>query len=368
MKKMAKMLALLTALAMILAAGAASAETMDILSMIAEHTGAEAPESAAGLIQPIQYQETIGNTEITIQEAAYDGRSLFLVYSFRMTDVDHPLGLTAWEFYGEELPEDQDPNEYVYGMTGDAENLLWEHGVGWWTDGIWINGTVLDDMPEGSGQYLSGTDAPGELIENDIWRLDNVGVFLERPVQISLPIGERQDYTEYSRNEHPEKYDADGRMILPEKGMITFTFNPKDILSSVQVFRPEGETVSPAVTAKVREAAFSPLMTYITLDLTVNPDAMDAFIAENGEGMTDDNGEIIWPYGPIDVFGEWVESLTLTDGSGMVLFPDVYGMAACSDEGAEFLLPCLETLPEALYLAPVSEEGVADLTQAIPLF
>ncbi len=368
MKRITKMLALLTALAMILAAGTASAETMNIRSMIAEHSGAEAPESAAELIQPILYQETVGSTEITIQEAAYDGRSLFLVYSFRMTDVDHPLGLTAGEFYGEELPEDMDPNEYVYGMTEDAEDLLWEHGVGWWMDGIWINGTELNDMPEGSGQYLSGTDIPGELVENDIWRLDNVGVFLDSPVQISLPIGKRQDYMEFTRSEHPEKYDADGRMILPEKGMITFTFDPKDVLSSVRVFRPEGETAAPVAAVKVAEAAFSPLMTYITLDLTVNPDAMDAFIAENGEGMTDDNGEIIWPYGPMDVFGEWVESLMLTDGNGTVLFPDVCGMAACSDEGAEFLLPCLETLPDALYLAPVSEEGAADMTQAIPLF
>ena len=369
MKKYLKTLALLTALAMLMTAGSSviAENELNILGMIADETGTKAPESAAVLIQPILYQETVNNVEITIQEAAYDGRTLFLQYSFRMLDVDTPLGLTAKEAYGDDLPDGVAPDQYVYSMAEGAEDLLYEHNVGWWIDGIWVDGNELEDMPDGSGQYLSGTAVPGELTETDVWRLDNVGVFLEGKVQISLPIGARQDYMEYSRSEHPEKYDADNRLMLPENGMITFEFDAGDILSGVQVIHPEGETVLPDVTVKVRDASFTPLMTYINLDLEITPDALDAFIAENGEGQLDEDGEVIWPYGPMDVFGEWVESLMLTDGSGTVLFPDNFGPAAYSDESAEYLAPCLETIPDALYLAPVGEDGVADMSLAVPI-
>ena len=213
-------------------------------------------------------------------------------------------------------------------------------------------------MPDSSGQYLTGTGTPGELIEEDAWRLDNLGVFLEGEVRISLPIGEHQSPDVLAR-------DEEGRARLPENGVVTFTFDAEDALSRVRVLHPEGETVLPEVTVSVREAAFTPLMTYITLDLTVNPDAMAAFIDENGECVVDEDGEELWEYGPMDVFGAWTESLTLTDGEGNVLFPECIGPDAYSDLDASFLCPCVETMPDALYLAPVDDEGVADMEHAV---
>ena len=166
---------------------------------------------------------------------------------------------------------------------------------------------------------------------------------------------------------HEEKYNDDGLMKVPEEGMVTFEFDAENYASAVRVFRPEAETVLPDVTVSVREAAFSPVMTYIKLDLTVSPDALEAFIAENGEGVMDEAGEIVWPYGPMDVIGEWLESMQLTDGNGTILFPENIGPSEYGDESAEFILPYLETLPDALYLAPIGDDGVADLSRAVPV-
>ena len=361
--------AFLIALVMVtVACSAAFAESTEgVAELVSEMTETPMPESAAQLIQHDLYQETVNNVEITIREAAYDGRSLFLEYVFRMLDVNEPLGITAAEAYGDELPEGMAPDQYVYGLAENAEDLLYSHNVGWWIDGIWIDGKPLSDMPGGSGQYTSGNSIPGEFVETDVWRLDNVDVYLNGKVQISLPIGDCQNLDDYTMDEHPEKYDEDGNLLLPEKGMITFEFDTKDVASSLRTFFPEGETVLPEVTAKVRETVFSPMLTYIKLDLEVNPDAMAAFIAENGEYALDDEGEPMWPYSGMDVFGEWIDSLELTDAAGTLLFPDSQGPAEYSNSDAEFLYPYIEEIPETLYLAPVNDEGTADMSRAIRL-
>ena len=339
-----------------------------VFDLIQDITSCAVPESGEQLVQRNLYRETVNNVEITVLEAGYDGRSLFLCYSFRMLDVDEPLGATAADIYGDDLPEGMDPDMYIDGYVGgDGEELLYNHNVGWWIDDIWFNGKPMSDMPEGSGQYVTGTEVPGELIETDIWRLDQVGVFLEGKVKISLPVGERQDLADYYSGGHPEKYDEDGQLKLPEAGMVTFEYDAGDILSTIRVVQQETETVLPAVTVKVREAAFTPLMTYVTLDLDVNPDALAAFIAENGEGPQDDDGEIMWEYGGMDVFGDWLEDLGLADGDGNLLFPGYYGPDIYGDNDAYFLCPAMTELPETLYLAPPEDENKADLTQGIQI-
>ena len=199
--------AFLIALVMVtVACSAAFAESTEgVAELVSEMTETPMPESAAQLIQHDLYQETVNNVEITIREAAYDGRSLFLEYVFRMLDVNEPLGITAAEAYGDELPEGMAPDQYVYGLAENAEDLLYSHNVGWWIDGIWIDGKPLSDMPGGSGQYTSGNSIPGEFVETDVWRLDNVDVYLNGKVQISLPIGDRQNLDDYTMDEHPEK-------------------------------------------------------------------------------------------------------------------------------------------------------------------
>ena len=140
--------------------------------------------------------------------------------------------------------------------------------------------------------------------------------------------------------------------------MVTFTYDAGDIQSRVKTFRPDKETVLPEVTAKVREAAFTPLMTYITLDLEANPEAMAAFIRENGENVVDEDGTVLWPYTPMDMFESWVWSLELVDKNGKLIFPGQQGCEGVGSEYAEFLYPYLENIPDELYLASVEETEV----------
>ncbi|MBQ9264315.1 MAG: hypothetical protein IJ189_08930 [Clostridia bacterium] len=335
--------ALALVLMMAISAVAMAATQWHVFDHLSFLTGQDTPKNADSLMQANLYQSTVNNVEITVKEAGYDGRTLLLQYSYRMLDVDKAFS-----------PE---------GLSDDDLQLLFDHNVGWWIDQIWFNGKAMD-MPENSGSFECGTSVPGEIEITEYWRLDNEGFMLNGPVEISLPIGERQSLADYSRINHPEKYDVDGTLKLPEKGMASFTFDAKDALSKVTTLRPNMEKVLPDVTAKVTEAAFTPLMTYITLDLKVNPDVMAAYTQENGAGHKDDNGQVIFPYGGMDVFGDWVISLELVDGDGTILFPGHHGQNGYGNEWAEFLYPYIENVPAALYLAPI-QDGAADMTQAV---
>lgn len=144
--------------------------------------------------------------------------------------------------------------------------------------------------------------------------------------------------------------------------------NTKDTLSQVRTFHPEQETDLSGFTAKVGEAAFSPFLTYITVNMTVKPGALDAFIAENGEGKTNENGEMIFRYGSMDVVTPWLESLQLVDGNGTALFPEQGGLKGHDDQKAEFIYPDIATLPESLFLAPYDgDTGKTDMDRAIPV-
>ena len=329
----------------------------------------ENPVNADSVMQRDLYKETVNNTEISIQEVGYDGRILMVQYKYQFPDVDKAFGVTLRDRYGDNIPEDElkdaggDPDKPLPGWS-DQEKMyeaLNAHNVGWWYDSIWINGEEVN-APEGSEQGMDGTAVPGEIICTLVWRLNNNGVIVNGPIEISLPIGDTSD------TELPLERDENGNNKKPEKGMITFTFDAGDIQSRVKTYHPDKETATPEVTAKVREAAFTPLMSYIYLDLQVNPDAMAAFIAENGEFVKDEDGTELWPYTPMDLFEHWVWSLELVDGSGNLIFPGQQGCEACGSDSADFIYPYLKELPDELYLAPVEmpetdDDGNMDMSQ-----
>lgn len=275
-------------------------------------------------MEKILHQETIGNREITILEAGYDGRTLLLQYSCR--DLD--------------------------GQQADAD---------WWTDHFWINGQSMD-MPADSGAETTKTETPGEIVRTDYIRLDNENVQLSGSVTIGLPLGEKPDAT-YIKTLYNSEIDG---YTQPEQGLVVFSFNTGDVLSKVETLYPNVETVTDIVTVKATEAAFSPLMTYITLELAGNPDALDAYKAEHGEGYYNENGMLLFSFTSMDVHSDYLFSLTLVDESGTVLFPGYYGNNGMGDTWAEFLFPYIapENMPEQLYLAPV-EDGIANMDEAI---
>ena len=338
----------------------AAATQWHIFDSLSFMLGTTPPPATDSLMQSDLYQETVNTVEITVREAGYDGRTLFVQYICRMLDDDKVYGITAKEVFGENLPEGMTADTILEGLKQDARNALAAHNVSWNFDQLWINGQSVN-MPNSSGGAYSGSTVPGEILFTEYWRLDNEDVFLHEGVnQITLPIGESiDDETRHSL------WDSETKMYrMPESGVITFNYKVKDINSLVKSFAPNEEKVLPDMTVKVTDATFSPLVTYITLELEVNPESLAAFIKANGEGPTNEKGELMWEYGDMDVFAEWAVSVELVDGQGRLVFPERYGVHTYSSDMAEFQYPYLENIPDELYLAPIHDD-VADMSQAI---
>lgn len=340
--------ALIYALIAVLALGtvAVAATQWGIFDSLSEMLGMQ-PPTADSVMQGDLHQETVNGVEITIEEAGYDGRTLFLQYSYRFPGIDEPLGTVSK--HGERM------------LTEDDMALFEQYNLGWWVDAFWINGQPME-MAGDSGSNDRGSENPGEIIHTEYWRLDNIDVELSGKVEIALPIGESQP-AEYRKAIFDK---ASGQYTLPDKGVVTFSFDASDTLPRVVTLNPNVETVTPEVTAKVSEAAFTPLMTYITLDLTANPEALAAFKQENGEGYYDEQGNLLWPYSGMDMYSGWIVGLKLVDGDSKELFPDAVGCNGVGNGRAEFLYPYMDpaNLPDELWLAPMDGD-TADMEYAI---
>lgn len=345
-----RMLALALAIALLLATVAFAAYRWQIFDTLSLLTG-QNPKNADQVMQSNLAQTTVNGVEIAVTEAGYDGRILFLRYSYRLPDFEESLGVYK-------------DGQLMEGLLYEEDELLSEYNVGWWTDNFWIDGLTME-MFSGSGGVTTGSDVPGEIIVTEYWRLDAGAVRLSGEVDISLPIGAKPDTSKYfPLFEHPEWKDENGNFKMPDEGLVTFTLDTGDMLDQVVTEHPNLPVELPEVTAKVTEAAYSPLMTYITLDLQGNPDAWDAFEAEHGEGWTDENGNVIMPYTAMDVHGDWVCNLHLVDGNGAELFPGEYACSGYGDDWAEYLYPYIENLPDELWLAPI-QNGAADFSRAV---
>lgn len=335
-----------------------AASEWGIIDTMLYRLGSDAAKKADQVLQRDLYTGTVNGMAFTVSEAGYDGQCLFLRCCYRIPEAKNAFGVKAEEIYGEFLPEGVKPGSFVEGLTDEGSELSEARQIGWWYDQFWIDGKGMN-LAVGAMQSLSGSDIPGEIIETDYLPLYKNGVFLEGKVRISLPIGTRSDLSEY---------DAEGFLILPEDNVVTFELDTRDILSRVRTSQPEQGTELSGFTAKVSRAAFTPLQTYITVETALKPGALEAFIAENGEGETNEEGELMFRYGPIDVVTPWLESLTLVDGNGTALFPNTPGLEEHDEQKAEFQYPYLENLPESLFLAPYDlDTGKADMTSAIPV-
>ncbi len=349
-RRRGRVLVLALLIALLLGAVALAAYHWQLFDALSFLTGAS-PKMADEVMQSDLAQVTVNGVTITVEEAGYDGKTLFLRYTYLIADVDTPLGVYRYGETGE-------------GVTEEDMQLLTDRNVGWWIDHLWIDGRCVD-MPNNSGAVTSGSATPGELVQTEYWRLDNEDTRLSGKVEISLPIGERQSLENYSLLKHPEMYDENGLLKLPEKGVVTFTLDTSDTLAKVRTENPGVPVVTPYGTAEVSEACYTPLMTYITLKLAADPDVVAAYQAENGVGFYGEDGTLLWEYGGADVFSDWIYSLNLVDGDGNILFPDACGQNGYGDEWAEFDYPYIETLPDALYLAPVTDDGTVDMTYAV---
>ena len=280
------------------------------------------------------YKEIRNNTEISVDEVGYDGRILLLQYSYHFLDVDKPFGISLRDKYGDNIPPEEleeeggDPDKPVYGW-GEEEiyKEITAHHVGRNSDSIWINGQEVN-APELSEEWMQGTKNPGEVICGLVWRVNYNGVVFDSPLEISFPIGGET---------------------------FSFTYDVQDIQSYVKTYHPERETVLPEGTVKVSEAAFTPLMTYITVETKADPDALAKY-------MEDSDYEELG----ISMFYSWLCSLQLVDGEGNLIETEGPGLESAGDDEGKFVFSYQENLPDELWLAPVYEEDQpADMTEAV---
>ncbi len=321
---------------------AATLLTQDVFKMTMGHT----PDNAKALTQYDLGTYKVGDAEITIKEAAYDGMSLYVAYSVRDTKATELVGKTF----------EDDPIRYP--TEEDWENY-YKLGIRNWADTIWVDG-VETGMPAGTTGNQIGGDLPGEIIFYNQYRLDNIDMYLTgKKVEIALPLGEKPaDQSEY--------WDKEKRVyIKPSTGVIAFTM---DCSSRDQVVTetPNVEMKGKDWDAKVTKVVYSPIQMYVTVEWSLHQDIMDAFIAKNGTAYIED-GVKYWDYTAIDVCGD-VGSLELVDGEGKKVFESYdggyYGNEGYGPEDAWYTFPYLKDYPETMYLAP-ERDGVIDMDYAI---
>jgi len=304
------------------------------------------PENAESITHYNLADEIIGDAEVKVTEAAYDGLSLFISYSIRDLNATEPMG-------------DYDEQCDMRLLTDEDYQAIYALGVGWWVDHIWIDGKSVD-MPGMSGGNDVGTDTPGEILYSMQYRLDQEDVYLDGDVQISLPIGECQSLDSLVIDRENDQ------VALPDKGMVTFTLDcsTRDRITELT---PNAETVGERWSAKVSDVVFTPIQTYVTLDWSVDAGVMQAYIDENGEGYADEDGNIYWPFDGVDAVGIEVQSLQPVDQNGTPVFESwdgFYGNQGIGASQAWFTFPYAETLPDPLYLAPTID-GEIDMSYAI---
>lgn len=279
---------------------------------LADVMGHQVPQEAGQLMQSNLHSQTINGVKITLQEAGYDGRTLLLQYSYIFPDMGEPLGSPA--------ADGSFPLKY------DALELMTSYGVDWWTDQLWINGQAIA-MPGGSGSMDAASAVPGEIIHTEYWRLDNENVCLQGAVEITLPIGSSEGSSFTFAFDAPEAQQMQTAPLHTHADLGTFS-------------------------ATVTDAAFTPLMTYITLtyETSTEPPAP----AEGSQ----------WPFGASKECLAWVYSLQLVDQHGNPIFSIPYGVESLSSTEAQFYLPHVPDTCGALWLAPVSGAR-ADMSRAI---
>ena len=300
----------------------------------------QTPPQTQGMIQRNLAGASFAHCDITLREAAYDGMSLYILYSIRDRDATEPLGeldpVTGERYFYETSTP---------GMEADD--------VGWWQDGLWIDG-VDTAVPGMSIWEYRGSEVPGEMLCYQLWRLDQLGVYLDGKVEITLPLGKRQPLSILTE---------DGAQIPPESVM-SFTLDAS-IRDSVSMETPNFPREIDGYTAWVSQAVFTPVQVYITVDYHVPQDLLDAFAAARGGQPQEE-----WrQYRPMDVVFSWASGLSLVDGAGQPVQQKAIFSAGCqgvSDTHIWYAFPAMAELPGELYLAPCKDNGDGyDLTRSI---
>lgn len=277
-----------------------------------------------------------GDIEVRMEEAAYDGMTLYLVYSVR--DHSDPNML------GEDIMGDG--NRYI---DDGAPQGAQEAGFGWWNDNVYINGWAV--MPI-HGEQVFGGPNPGEALH--YWQADYYLLDVEftgDEVEIGIPI------LPHTEADKPRVLE-DGTMPAPEHGLFTFKLD-LDMARQKRVEYPDfGAAQFENSAARVGRVVYTPLGLYVNVNFTATQEAIDEMTAKNTEEFGFD-----WPGSAFDVACEegW-ESLCFADGDGNYL-GEAY-MSAGADE-SWYTLSAMETWPDEIYLAYAVRDDAWNVTDVV---
>ncbi|MEG0864059.1 MAG: hypothetical protein RSI32_06225 [Clostridia bacterium] len=338
------------ALIVLLLAAIAVAATL-LTHNVFDITMGATPKNAAGITKYNLVKQSFSHCDIEVKEAAYDGMSLYIVYSIRDRNATELLGEV--DEAGIRRPSDE-------GMIA-METAMAEDNIGWWRDNLWIDGKAVS-MPAMSGGDTIAGEEPGELLFYMMYRLDQEKLYLNgTDVEIAMPIGENQPFESLAQSAET------GQLEKPNDGLITFHLDCS-IRSDVASTAPNVAVDLHDMTAKVSEAVYSPIQMYVTVDAQAKQDAMDAYIAKHGEGYVDEQGRMLWKYSGLDIIEPWVSILQLVDHEGKPVFDSMdgfYGYQGASKNQAWYTFPYMESYPDEMWLAPMDDKGMPDMATAL---
>lgn len=294
--------------------------------------------------------QRIGDYRVSVEEAIYDGVSLYVQYSIRDMTSDKLLG------------ESNDTSDRRY-LTDEDMDAIDAWLVGNWTDAIWLNGHETD-MPGMSGGEMWAGDEPGEVIFSEMYRLDQEGISLSGEVRIALPIGQKQQQTREFIQEHLLE---DGTRPEPDAGMIVFSLNADAPVTHYEqgpiTTLPDGSRVW------LQQADDTLMKCYITLGYEISDQQKADYISVYGEGMQMEDGSIL-PWPDAEMLGTWPYNMTLVDKQGNVLCQELSyaeGLWGIGNGEIHYVFPHIEGQWEEMYIVPMSRDGLVDMEWAIPL-
>lgn len=280
------------------------------------------PSNGQDLIQRDLARVSFDEVDVELREAAYDGLSLYLLYSIRDRNATAPVG-------------EYDPELGLWLLSEETMPAMERDNVGWWFDTLWINGDRVG-IPGMSSFQAFGSEVPGEILFYQLYqRLDQEGIYLSGETEIGLPILKKVDLGTLPRNQ-------EGRLLIPadDEHVLYFTIDAS-AREGIVVETPNIETVmEDEVRVSVSSVTYSPIKLYITVQM---------------EGVKGDDWG--WPF-----------EAELVDKNGKRVFETMEGFGnGCQSWGnavAYFQYPYLETYPDEMYLAPMDGDA-ADMTKSV---
>ena len=304
-----------------------------------------------GRVQSDVTEVMIGDCRVRIEEAVYDGVSLYVTYSVRNMSVDRMMGTHFREA----------PEGVRQLVDEDWEEIRsWE--AGYWSDRLWINGKDTD-MPETSVIELGG-DEPGEYVVSNMYHIGLMGIVLDGEARISLPIGKKQvwDYETYQTL--PK--DEDGGVLEPEEGCVAFYVSAEG-LDVERVKDGPVSTWPDGTEIWTAEATFTPIKLYLTLNYHVPDELIQAYRDEMGSDGFYYDGRLVYLYSALDVAEDWIYDLVLTDEQGSLIDarPSNYdGYNGSGDTVCNYIFPYMDEYPSPLYVAPLVD-GKPDMSRKV---